>query len=201
MQSTTPARLAAAAAILASLPLAAATAATSRGATSDRLPAVPAHQRRVATGAAGYSLAVARICVGALLFEQAHAIGTDAGARAAAQDSRRSARRRLDRVAAIPIPPELRSPAIRWISLQRRLAESYATNWLRIHHAIDAARTPRQRAGLPTRLERLLRAADPLRQASERIELAIDVPDCTGGGSRSMQPGNDVPLTPPFMSR
>jgi len=141
--------------------------------TSQQLPA--------ATGKAAYSLAVTRICAGALLFEHAHAIGTDAGARAVAQDIRRSARRRLDRVAAVPVPPELRRPAGRWISLQRRLAESYATNWLRIHYAIDAARTPLQRARLAKRLETFVHAPDRLRRAAGKLELALHVPDCTGG--------------------
>jgi hypothetical protein len=130
---------------------------------------------------AAYSLAVTRICAGALLFEHAHLIGTDAGARAAARDIRRSARRRLDRVAAVPVPSELRRPATRWMTLQRRLAESYAANWLRIHYAIDAARTPLQRARLARRLESYLHAPDRLRRASGRLELALDVPDCTGG--------------------
>jgi hypothetical protein len=171
MPLMTPARIAAAAALFASLTPAAATAGTARRPTADRLTAVPSH----------YSLAVARICSGALLFERAHAIGTDTGALAAAQDIRQSARRRLDRVAAIPIPPELERLATRWISLQRRLAASYATNWMRIHYAIDAARTPLQRARLPRLLQRFLHAPDPLRRASRRLELALSVPDCTGG--------------------
>jgi hypothetical protein len=161
----TPARIAAAAALFAILPLTAAAAGTAGR------PRADPH----------YSLAVASICSGALLFDHAHAIGTDAGARAAAQDIRRSARRRLARVAAVPVPPELRRLAARWISLQRRLAESYAANWMRIHSAIDAARTPLQRARLPRRLETFLHAPDPLRWASARLELALVVPDCTGG--------------------
>jgi hypothetical protein len=185
MQLVTPARIAAAAALFASLTPAAATAGTARLPTAHRLTAVPSHQWRAhqwrAAARERYSLAVARICSGALLFEHAHAIGTDAGALAAAQDIRQSARRRLDRVAAIPIPPELERLATRWISLQRRLAASYAANWMRIHYAIDAARTPLQRARLPRLLQRFLHAPDPLRRASRRLELALSVPDCTGG--------------------
>src|SRR5262249_43935257 len=168
MQSTTLARIAAAAALLASLPVSAATAATPRRTTA-------------ATGEAAYSIAVARICSGALLFEHAHSIGTDAGARAAAEDIRRSARRRLDRVAAIPIPSELTRLATRGISLQRRLAESYPANWSRTPLAIDAARPPLQRARLPRRLGTFLHAPDPLRRTAEKLELALNVPDCTGG--------------------
>ena len=178
MQVMTPARIATAAALFASLPLAAATAGTASRPMADLPTAAPSYQRQ---DRERYSLAVAEICSGALLFERAHAIGTDAGARAAAQDIRQSARRRLARVAAIPIPPELRRLATRWISLQQQLAESYATNWMRIHYAIDAARTPLQRARLPRRLQTLVHAPDRLRRASRRLELALNLPDCTGG--------------------
>jgi hypothetical protein len=180
MQLMTPARIATAAALFASLTPAAATAGTARLPTAGRPPVVPSQQSLA--GSERYSFAVARICSGALLFEHAHAIGTDAGAVAAAQDIRQSARRRLARVAGIPIPPGLKDLATRWISLQRRLAASYATNWMRIHYAIDAARTPLQRARLPRRLHTFLHAPDPLRRASRRLELALNVPDCTGGG-------------------
>jgi hypothetical protein len=53
---------------------------------------------------------------------------------------------------------------------------------VRIHYAIDAARTPLQRARLPRRLHTFLHAPDPLRRASRQLELALNVPDCTGGG-------------------
>ena len=148
-------------------------------AASPPLLAPPAHQVQ---GATTYSRAVARICSGALLFEHPHLIGTDAGARAAARDIRRSARRRLDRVAAVRPPAALKPTARRWIALQRRLAARYATNWLRIHEAIDAARTPEERAGLPRRLETFVHAPDALRRASHRLEATLAVPDCTGGG-------------------
>jgi hypothetical protein len=153
------ARLAVAASLLASPPLL----------------APPSHQ------SVAYSRAVTAICSGALLFEHAHAIGTDAGARAAAQDIRRSARRRLDRVAAVPAPPESRALVKRWIALQRRLAESYAVNWMLIHETIDAARTPTDRARLASRLQVFVHAPDALRAASRRLEAALNVPDCTGG--------------------
>jgi hypothetical protein len=128
-----------------------------------------------------YSAAVAKICAGALLFEHPHQIGTDAGARAAARDIRRSARRRLARVAAIPAPVEVTHLAKSWISLQRRQSESYARNWMRIHYAIDAARTPLERARLPKLLQKFLHAPDRLRRASRSLESALNVPDCTGG--------------------
>lgn len=160
------------AALFASLPLAAATARAAHPPIADP------------QSVARYSIAVTKICAGAVLFEHAHAIGTDAGARAAAQDIRRSARLRLARVSAVSVPPELRHLAARWIALQRRLAESYAANWMRIHDAIDAARTPLQHARLPRRLERFVHAPDPLRWISRRLERALDVPDCTGGDPR-----------------
>ena len=179
MQVMTTARIAAAAVVGASLPIAAASVVTAHRQMADPPAAAPSQQRQATTER--YSLAVARICSGALLFEHAHAISTDAGARAAAQDIRQSADRRLALVAAVPVPRELRRLVTRWISLQRRLAESYATNWMRIHYAIDAARTPPQRARLPRRLATLLHAPDPLRRTSRRLEVALNVPDCTGG--------------------
>ena len=181
MQLTTRARIATAAALLASLAPAAATARTAHLPTAGRPPIAPSPSHLRPAGSERYSFAVARICSGALLFEHAHAIGTDAGAIAAAQDIRQSADRRLGRVARIRIPPELKHLATRWISLQRRLAASYAANWMRIHYAIDAAGTPPQRARLPRLLQRFLHAPDPLRRASRRLELALRVPDCTGG--------------------
>jgi hypothetical protein len=179
MQLIAPARIALATALVASLAPAAATARTEHLPTAGRPPIVPSHLRPA--GRERYSSAVARVCSGALLFEHAHAIGTDAGAIAAAQDIRQSAERRLGRVARIKIPPELKHLATRWISLQRRLAASYATNWMRIHYAINAARTAAQRARLPRRLQTFLHAPDPLRRASRRLELALNLPDCTGG--------------------
>jgi hypothetical protein len=58
----------------------------------------------------------------------------------------------------------------------------YARIWVRINDAIDAARTPAQKATLPKHLERLVHMPDRLRHAAGRLELALAVPDCTGGG-------------------
>jgi hypothetical protein len=129
-----------------------------------------------------YSLAVTSICAGALLFDHAHHQGTRAGALAVARDIRASTTRRLARVATVPVPPELQRISSRWISLQRRLAASYARAWVRIYDTIDAARTPAQRAPLAERLHRLVHAPDALRLAAERLGLLLHVPDCTGGG-------------------
>ena len=130
-----------------------------------------------------YTLAVRQICEGALLFDNPHSMGTRAGAIAVARDIRASTGRRLTRVAAVRPPPSLRHPVARWLSLQRRLADSYAYNWVRIYDAIDAARTPAQHAGLSRALGRIVHAPDPIRRASARLEQQLDLPDCTGGST------------------
>ena len=132
--------------------------------------------------AAEYSLAVTRICAGALLFDHPHHMGTRADAVAVARDIRASTARRLARVAAVPVPPELQPTSSRWISSQGRLAAAYARAWVRIYDTIDAAHTPAQQATLAKRLHQLVHAPDPLRLAAGRLELELDVPDCTGGG-------------------
>jgi catalase (peroxidase I) len=145
------------------------------------LVAPPGHARS-ADSATEYSRGVSRICAGALLFDQAHHMGTRADALSVARDIRASTARRLARVTALSVPPELRRISSRWISSQRRLAASYAQTWVRIYDTIEAAGTPAQRATLPEQLERLVHASDPLRLAARRLELELHVPDCTGGG-------------------
>lgn len=139
---------------------------------------------RAASGnaAAQYSLAVTRICAGALLFDHAHHMGTRADARSVARDIRGSTARRLARVTALSVPSELEPLSSRWISSQRRLAAVYARAWVQIYDTIDAAHTPAQRDGLAERLHELVHASDPLRLAAGRLELELHVPDCTGGG-------------------
>ena|SRR5215470_12966122 len=144
------------------------------------LSATPAGARSPA--AAEYSIAVSRICAGALLFDHPHHMGTRSDAVAVARDIRLSTARRLKHVAAVAVPPELQSTSSRWIASQRRLAAMYARIWVRINDAIDGARTPAQKATLPKRLERLVHMPDRLRHAAGRLELALAVPDCTGGG-------------------
>jgi hypothetical protein len=149
------------------------------------LAATPARAVPAAPGAppaAEYSLAVTRICAGALLFDHAHHMGTRADALAVARDIRASTDQRLTRVAAVPAPAELQAISSRWISSQRRLAAAYARAWVQIYDTIDAAHTPAQRATLAKRLHHLVHASDPLRLAAGRLELELDVPDCTGGG-------------------
>ena len=150
--------------------------------------AAPTRTPRGALGARGsspaaeYSAAVTRICAGALLFDGAHQMGTRSDALSIAQDIRDSTARRLAGVTALPVPPELERANSDWISSQRRLASLFATTWVGIYDTIDAAHTPEQRATLVERLEKLVHAPDPLRRAAGRLELELDVPDCTGGG-------------------
>ena len=71
-----------------------------------------------------------------------HQMGTRPDALSIAEDIRASTARRLDRVTAVPVPPELQDLSSRWIDSQRRLAALYATTWVRIYDTIDAAHTP-----------------------------------------------------------
>jgi hypothetical protein len=142
---------------------------------------IPAARSDTPTAAA-YSLAVTRICAGALLFDHSHRMGTRADALAVADDIRASTGARLARVAALSAPPGMASISRRWISSQRRLAAIYAREWVRIYETIDAAHSPAQRARLPEQLEKLVHAPDALRLAAGRLELLLGVPDCTGGG-------------------
>jgi hypothetical protein len=128
-----------------------------------------------------YSRAATEICAHALLFDGRHAIGTRAGAVAVAQDIRSSTRRRLARLAALQTPHAQRTLVALWLVLEQRLADVYASSYLRIYDVIAAARTPKQRARAPRILERLVHAPDPLRQAAARLEQRLQVPDCTGG--------------------
>ena len=134
------------------------------------------------SSAVQYSRAVTHICAGALLFDHAHHMGTRADALAVAQDIRSSTARRLARVNALTVPARLQRISRRWISSQRRLAALFARTWVRIYDTIAAARTPVQRARLAGRLEPLVHAPDRLKLVAGRLELALRVPDCTGGG-------------------
>jgi hypothetical protein len=135
-----------------------------------------------AVSAVQYSRAVTHICARALLFDHAHHMGTRADALAVARDIRASTARRLARVSALTAPAKLQRLSGRWISSQRRLAALFARTWVRIYDTIAAARTPAQRAGLAGRLEPLVHAPDRLKLVAGRLELALRVPDCTGGG-------------------
>ena len=132
--------------------------------------------------AVAYSGAVTQICAGALLFDNAHQMGTRADALSIADDIQASTARRLDRVTAVSVPPELQNTNSRWIDSERRLAALYATTWVRIYDTIDATHTPAQRTTLPKRLEKLIHAPDTLKSTARQFELDLHVPDCTGGG-------------------
>ncbi len=88
-----------------------------------------------------YARAITNVCSGAVLFERSHSLGTRAGALAVARDIRASARHRLDRVAAVPVPRTREALVERWIALERRLADVHAESWIGIFDAIDAADT------------------------------------------------------------
>jgi hypothetical protein len=132
--------------------------------------------------AAEYTSAIVRICAGSHLFDGTHQMGTRSDALSIAHAIRVSTARRLTRITALPVPPELTRTSSRWISSQRRLAATFARTWVRIYDTIDAAQTPAQRATLAKRLEKLVHTPDPLKLAAERLELKLHVPDCTGGG-------------------
>ena len=129
-----------------------------------------------------YSLAVTGICIGALLFEGSHEMGTRSHALEIAEAIRASTAGRLARVTALSVPPELQDTSSRWVSSQRSLASLYARLWVRIYDTIDAAHTAAERATLGKRLKKLLHAPDALKRAARRLELELHVPDCTGGG-------------------
>ena len=149
------------------------------------LAAVSAPSAAVATGPSPWSRAVSGICADALLFEGPHEIGTRAGAVGVARDIRASTGRRLRRIRGLQVVPPQRGPANRWLSLERRLADVYASNFVRIYDAIAAATTDGQRDQLPRVLRRLLSAPDALRAAAARLEQRLFVPDCTGGARPS----------------
>jgi hypothetical protein len=130
-----------------------------------------------------WSDGVTQICAHALLFEGRHEIGTRAGAIAVARDIRASTARRLDRIRALQVPPPQPRLTLRWLDLEQRLADLYATSYVRIYDAIAAAVTRKQRARLPRVLDRLVHAPDALRDSAAGLEGRLRVPDCTGGGT------------------
>ena len=134
------------------------------------------------SAAAAYSVAVAQICAGALLFDHAHQMGTRADALSIADDIRASTAQRLVQVNTLSVPPEVHDLSSRWVNSQTQLAALYATTWVRIYDTIDAANTPTQRATLAQRLQKLVHAPDALKRTARRLELKLQIPDCTGGG-------------------
>jgi hypothetical protein len=143
----------------------------------------------VAEGQAAWSRAVTGICANALLFEGRHEIGTRAGALAVARDIRASTARRVRHIRALPNRPPQQRLALRWLTLERRLAGVYASSYVRIYDAIAAARTASQRARLPGVLFRLLHMPDGVRTTAAGVGQKLHVPDCTGGGKPKTQGG------------
>jgi hypothetical protein len=138
--------------------------------------------------AASWTDGVTQICAHALLFEGRHEIGTRAGAIAVARDIRASTARRLDRVRALQVLPPQPDLSMQWLDLEQRLANVYASSYVRIYNAIAAAVTPKQRARLPRILDKLLHAPDALRGKTASLEGRLHVPDCTGGGTPNAPP-------------
>jgi hypothetical protein len=140
-------------------------------------------QASATTPPGGFAQDVARICSHARLFEGTHAIGTGAGALAVADDIRSTSRRRLAVLTALPVPAVARQTVTTWLRLERRLADSYALNYVRIYDLIATPRaTPAEDVQAARRLAKLLHAPDPLRRAAARLEQQLGVPDCTGAG-------------------
>jgi len=133
------------------------------------------------TTPARYTRSVTAICAHALLFEGRHAVGTRAGALAVAHDIRATNRRRLRRVAGLPVPSSEQRPVKRWLVLEQRLANVFATTYVRIYDVIAAATTPARRAREPARLNRLVHLPDRLEGTVLRLESRLHLPDCTGG--------------------
>lgn len=141
---------------------------------------------------ARYSRTVVHVCAGALLFDGRHQIGTRAGAIAVSQDIRATGTKRLRRVDTVSKPASTARLAAGWIAVERRLVETYASTYLQIWFAIEAANSPAQRAALPRVLHALIHRPDRLQYRAARLEKRLRVPDCTGG-----QPN---PQTPTFQS-
>jgi hypothetical protein len=160
----------------------------SHGQETDR-PAAGASARRTlaaftpaAAGPAAYSRAVTRVCANARLFEQSHSIGTRTGALAVADDIRATSARRLALVAALPAFPAQRAAVVRWLALERQIANAYALNYVQIYDLIAAPRTSGQEVqAAARRLASLMHAPDRLNGAAARLEQQLRVPDCTGG--------------------
>jgi hypothetical protein len=58
----------------------------------------------------------------------------------------------------------------------------YAATYVRIWNAIDRANTARARARLPAVLRALIDQPRPLEARAAALELALGLPECTGGG-------------------
>jgi hypothetical protein len=141
----------------------------------------------VAARQAPWPLAVTEICAHALLFEDRHEIGNRDGAVAVANDIRASTGRRVENIRALPVRPTRQRLAVRWLSLEQRLAGVYASSYLRIYDAIADAKTATQRVRLPGVVFPLLHRPDGIRKTAVGVGQRLGVPDCTGGGTPNTQ--------------
>jgi hypothetical protein len=128
-----------------------------------------------------WTVGVARVCTGALLFEGRHSIGTARGAVAVARDIRASTARRLARIEELRAHPDRPLLASRWTRAEHRLSELYARNYLGIWRAIANANSRAERARLPRILTQMLNRPDRASARARLLEEQLGVPDCTGG--------------------
>ncbi len=128
-----------------------------------------------------WSVGVAKVCMGALLFEGRHSIGTAQGAVAVARDIRASTARRLARIEALRAHPDRPLVASRWTRTEHRLSELYASSYLGIWHAIAHANSTAERARLPRILTQMLHRPDLASARARLLAGQLGVPDCTGG--------------------
>ena len=138
------------------------------------------NQAPTAITPAAFSEAVFQICANALLFDGTHAIGTREGTLEAAADISDSTRRRLAAVAELPTPPDKKQAIERWLALEQRLADMYASNFVQLYDVIATSSAPGQSTRAPRLIRAILQASYPLRLAAGRLELQLRVPDCTG---------------------
>jgi hypothetical protein len=156
-------------------------------------PHPPAAKAPLQQSPTSYSAQITQICARALLFEGTHSIGTREGAIAVAQDIGASADKRLNRADDVPKPQRTRRLAKHWITIERRLTDMYANNYLRIWTAIERAHTPQQKAQLPANLRTLVDQPRTIEQTAAALERTLHVPDCTGGTT----PGSSATPAPP----
>jgi hypothetical protein len=131
--------------------------------------------------AAQYARAVSRICVGALLFDGAHAIGTRAGAVSVSRAIRATGSARLRRVERLLKPPQTAVLVEKWLGIEHRLVGLYASAYLLIWNEIEHG--PRVRV-----LRALVDRPRPLELRAGLLETTLGLPDCTGASATTSEP-------------
>ena len=76
--------------------------------------------------------------------------------------------------------------AARWIAIERRLVQTYASTYLQIWLAIENAPSPDEHESLPRLLRTLIARPDRLQGQAARLAQRLYVPDCTGGRSSGL---------------